>query len=206
MRGWSRSASTVFGCAGCRHIGFRRVEAERILGEFRGDQAALFGPLQGDGDVGLALRERKGARHRHELDAQFRMAGDQTAEARREEGDAEAIGGADTHGAGDGAVEMPDALLGAQHLGFHPLGRVQEDFAFGREIAAVGAANEQPRLQPLFQRGDAAAERGVIDAEPLRGPENLAGARNGKEHANVVPIHERPRTIIFAQRLLKSVH
>jgi hypothetical protein len=96
------------------------------------------------------------------------------------------------HGTGDDAVEMADARLGPQHFGFHALGGMQEDFAFGRQFAAVGAPHQQPRLQPLLERRHPPRQRRMVDAEPLRGGKDLAGPGNGKKHADIVPVHDWP--------------
>jgi hypothetical protein len=176
-----------------RKVAARGIEAERVVRELGGDEASLLGPLQRDGDVRLALRQREGARHRHELDLQLGMARRQPAEAGREEGDAEAVRRADAHGAGDGRVDAADARLRRQHLRLHALGRGQEGLALRGEVAAVCAADEKARLQRRLQRADAAAEGRVVDAEPAGGGEQLPRAGNGEEHAHVVPVHGRLR-------------
>lgn len=177
------------GCAVAAKIFCRCVETQCIVGELGRDEPPLFRPLDGDRDVGLALRQREGARNRNELELQFRVACREPPETRRQEGDAETIRRADAHGAGDRRVDPPDLRLGGEHLGFHALGRGKEDLAFGRQFAAVGTPDEELRFQLFLERGNPPAERRVIDAEPFRGGENLARPRDSQKYPDVVPVH-----------------
>ena len=86
------------------------------------------------------------------------MALDQFADARGEEGDAEPVGRADAHRAGDLAIGA-GGLAGGQHFAFHALGKTQETLAFDREGATIGAAYEQPGAKRLLPAPSAGGRR-----------------------------------------------
>ena len=112
------------------------------------------------------------------------------AEARREEGDAETVRRADAHRARDGLAVAGDLRAGGDHVGLHALGDVEEALAGRRQLAAGGEPAEQLCAKRLLQRGDAARHGGVVELQPPRRAEDLAGARDGKEDADVVPVHD----------------
>ena len=170
----------------------RGVEPERVVGQLRGDEPALFGAFQRDRDIGLALRQREGAGDRHELDAQFRKARRQPAEARREEGDAEAVRRADR-----GPCRRSPCRSG-RSAPAPPASRFPSARRHARKISP-SAVRSQPFVRRtksrVFRASSSAVTRRLrvawLSAEPLRGGEDLAGAGHGEEHADVIPVHRR---------------
>ena len=118
-----------------------------------------------------------------------RMLRGQRAEPRREEGDAETVGRADAHRARNILALAGDLGAGGDHVGFHALGDGQETLAGRRQFAAGGEAAKQLCAERLLERGDAARDRGVVESEPPRRAEDLAGAGDGEEDADVIPVH-----------------
>ncbi len=155
-------------------IGAGGEEAERIVDQLLRHQPAFGRALGGDGDVGLAPRQREGARHRHELDLQVAMLRGQRAEPRREEGDAETVGRADAHRARHLLAFAGDLGAGGDHVGFHALGDGEEALAGRRQLAAGGEPAKELCAERLLQRGDPARDGGVVEFEPPRRAEDLA--------------------------------
>ena len=88
-------------------IGRACIQAERVVGQLAGDEPALFGPPDHDGEISLAAGEGEAARCRDELDPEVRMALGQVRQAWSEKADAEAVGRSDPHharGSGLGAL------------------------------------------------------------------------------------------------------
>ena len=118
----------------------------------------------------------------------FREAG----EARSEEADAEAVGRADADHAGGGGLGPLQSGLDGEHFGLDAFEGLEERSAGVGQLAAVGAAKQQLGAERGFERGHAAAERRLVDAERSRRAEHLPGSRDGEKHASVVPV-ERHR-------------
>ena len=92
------------------------------------------------------------------------MAFGEAGEARREEADAEAVGGADADDAGG---RRPGALqpgLHGEHLGLDALQGLEERGAGVGQLAAMGAAHEELGAERGFERGHAAGEGRLVDA------------------------------------------
>ena len=140
-----------------RKVGGAGVEAERVVGELAGDEAALLGAADHHGEVGLAAREREAARGRDELDGEVRVAVGEPGEARSEEADAEAVGGADADDAGGGGLGALQPRLDAEHLGLDALQRLEERCAGVGQLAAVGAADEELGAERGLERRHPAA-------------------------------------------------
>ena len=115
--------------------------------------------------------------------------GGQRAEPRREIGDAEAVRRADPHVAGDLLAFAGELGARGDHVGLHALGHAEEALAGRRQFAAGGMAAEQLCAERLFERGEASRDRGVVELEPPRRAEDLPGARDGEEDADVIPVH-----------------
>ena len=113
----------------------------------------------------------------------------QRAQSRREIGDAETVRRADPHRSRDVLALAGDFRAGGDHVGLHALGDAEEPLAGGRELAAGGEAAEEPCAERLLERGDTARHGGVVELEPARSAEDLAGTRDGKEDADIVPVH-----------------
>ena len=118
-----------------------------------------------------------------------RCCGRQRAEPRRQKGDAETVGRADAHRAGNGLVAAGKLGARGDHVGFHALGDGEEALAGRRQLAAGGEPAKQLCAERVFQRGDAARDGGVVELQPARRAEDLAGAGDGEEDADVVPVH-----------------
>jgi len=48
-------------CAVLRQIGFSGVEVQRVIDQLADGEAAFLRPLDGDGEIGFAFRQREGA-------------------------------------------------------------------------------------------------------------------------------------------------
>ena len=73
-----------------------------------------------------------------------------------------------------------------QEGAFHLFGGDEKAFARAGQPGAGGAAVEQLGAERGFERSDAAAGGGVVEAEPARGGDELAGSGDGEEDAYVV--------------------
>ena len=124
----------------------------------------------------------------------------QRAEARRQEGDAEAIRRADAHRAGNVVAFAGDFGAGGDHVGFHALGDIEEALAGRRQFAAGRQPAEQFCVERLFQRRHAARHGGVVELQPPRRAKDLAGAGHGEEDADVIPVHGRGRLMERCER------
>ena len=76
-----------------------------------------------------------------------------------------------------------------QERALHLFGGGEETLAGAGQPRPGGAAVEQFGAERRLQRRDAAAGGGVIETQPLGPGDELTGAGDGEEDANVVPIH-----------------
>jgi hypothetical protein len=159
----------------------------------------LVRSAQRDRHVDLAPAGRQEARRRRQLDAQARPVGRQGGQGGGQHGGAEALGGADPHGAGDdvGMGHARGALHGVLRL---DAGR-QQLGAGGGELQARARAHQKRRLQRRLQPRDPPADRRRIDPELVAGRGQRAGARRRQEDPQVVPIEHRfTRAIHVSQK------
>ena len=117
----------------------------------------------------------------------------QRAEAGCQEGDAETVGRADADRAGDRLVAAGKLRARGDHVGLHALGDRKKALAGRRQLAAGGEPAKQFCAERVLQRGDAARDGGVVELQPARRAEDLAGAGDREKDANVVPVHDGRR-------------
>ena len=79
-----------------------------------------------------------------------------------------------------------------QEGALHLLGGADEPLARAGELRARRAPVEQLGADRLFERRDAAADRRMVELEPLGGGDELPAARDGEEDADVVPRYPNP--------------
>ena len=113
----------------------------------------------------------------------------QRAQPRSKEGDAETIGRADPHGARNILVAAGKFRARGDHVGLHALGDGQEALAGRCQFAAGREPAKEFCAERIFKRGDAARHRGVVQFQTPRRAQNLAGAGDGEEDADVIPVH-----------------
>ena len=65
----------------------------------------------------------------------------------------------------------------------------EEALAGRRQLAAGGEPAKELCAKRIFQRGDPARDGRVVEFQPPRRAEDLAGAGDGEEDADVVPVH-----------------
>ena len=172
-------------------VGGARVNAERIVGEPAGDEASRLRLVEADDDIDLAARERRQLRQRHQLQAHGRMTLGEIAQRACEVIGREPVRRADAHIARKFEIDAGDLALRMQEGALHLLGGADEALARAGELRAGRAPVEQLGADRLFERRDAAADRRMIELEPLRGGDELPAAGDGEEDADVVPIHQR---------------
>ena len=79
-----------------------------------------------------------------------------------------------------------------QERALHLLGGADEPLARASELRAGRASVEQLGADRGLQRRDAAADRRMVELEPLGGGDELPAAGDSEEDADVVPIHGGP--------------
>ncbi len=172
-----------------------RINAERIIGEPAGDEATRFRLVETDDDVDLAARERGQLRQRHQLQAHRRMALGEVAQRACEVIGREPVRRADAHIARKLEIDAGDFALRVQERAFHLLGGADEALARAGELRARRAPVEQLGADRFFKRRDAAADRRVVELEPLGGGDELPAARDCEENPDVIPIHETRHSV-----------
>jgi hypothetical protein len=150
------------------------------------------------------LRQRKGTRHRNELDFQIGITRRQSAKPWREEGYAEAVRRADAHRSRNRRIDATEIGLGIQHFSFHALRTRKEPLTLLRQFAAIGAAQEELGADGGFQRGNPAAESGMVHTELSGRGKKLAASRHAQEQTYIIPVHATFLVSIFAQLMLIS--
>ncbi len=125
----------------------RGVEAEPVVAELARHDLALLGRCERDRDVGLALRQRKQARHRDQLQLEPGIGLGQRRQARRQKRGAEAVGCADPDRARQRHVGAADLALDGERLGFHALGLGEQLLPMASQRVALGPALEQLGLE-----------------------------------------------------------
>jgi len=84
--------------------------------------------------------------------------------------------------AADPMLEAMDFLLDLRRPGYRHLSRL-------RRMERTIHAFEQPGAERRLRRGEPPRDGGLIDAKPARRRRQRAGARNGQDVAEVVPVH-----------------
>ena len=169
-------------------VGSARVNPERVIGELAGDEAAGFRLVEADHDVDLAARERRQLRQRHQLQAHARMALGEVAQRANEIIGREPVRRADAHIAREFEIDAGDFALRMQERALHLLGGADEALAGAGELRACRAPVEQLGADRFLERRDAAADRRVVELEPLGGGDELPAAGDSEEDADIVPI------------------
>ena len=132
---------------------------------------------------GVSLRQRQ------KLHAQRRVSRDERPERLGQIIGGEPVGRADAHVAGEFDVEVRDFALRVQEGALHLFGGGEETLAGAGQPRPGGAAVEQFGAERRLQRRDAAAGGGMVEMQPLGPGDELTGAGDGEEDADVVPIH-----------------
>ena len=112
----------------------------------------------------------------------------QLAKAGRQKFGAETIRRADAHRAGGFELGVSDRLCRGGRELVHLLGHDQQPLTCLGEGGAAGAPVEQLGTERCFERGDAAAERRIIDLQALRRGRHAARARDGEKRADEIPV------------------
>ena len=100
------------------------------------------------------------------------------AQRRREVVGREPVRRADAHIARELEVDAGDLSLRVQECALHLLRRADEPLARAGELRPGCAAIEQFGADGGLQRGDAAADRRMVEAQAFRRSDKLAGARD----------------------------
>ena len=101
---------------------------------------------------------------------------------------AEAVGGADPHGAGQMRARAADGLLVGDDGGFHRFRAVGDALAcLGQEVAGLAAIKQFCGEMPL-QAVDTADHCGMIDGKLLGGSGNRSAADDRQHETEVIPI------------------
>ena len=77
-----------------------------------------------------------------------------------------------------------------QERAFHLLGGGDEPLTRAGELGSGRPPVEQLGADRLFKRRNAAADRGMVELEPLGGGDELATTRDSEKNPDVIPIHE----------------
>ena len=96
---------------------------------------------------------------------------------------------ADAHIARKFEIDAGDFALRVQERALHLLGGADEPFAGAGKLGARRPPVEQLGADRCLQRRDAAADRRVVELEPLGGGDELPAAGDSEENADVIPIH-----------------
>ena len=78
-----------------------------------------------------------------------------------------------------------------QEGALHLLGGGEEALARAGQPGARRPPVEQARPERRLERRDAAADGGVVEPQPFGGADELAGAGDGEEDPDIVPVHRR---------------
>jgi hypothetical protein len=170
-------------------VGSARVNAERIIGEPAGDEAAGLWLIEADHHVNLAARERRQLRQRHQLQAHGGMTLREVAQRAHEIIGREPVGRADANIARQFEIDAGDLALRMQERAFHLLGGADEALAGASKLSPGRASVEQLGADRGLQRRDATADRRVVKLEPLGGGDELPATRDSEENADVIPVH-----------------
>ena len=82
-----------------REIALRRVKMQRVIDQFAHREPPFIGSLDGDGQIGLALRQRKGPRHWYQLNCKGWMLCSEMTKPGTQKKRAEAVRSGNPHGA-----------------------------------------------------------------------------------------------------------
>jgi hypothetical protein len=105
----------------------------------------------------------------------------QQAHPLREEGVGQGVGGGEAQGRGLLAAGLARFAAQLDDPADQLVGAGAELLAGGRQGYAVGGAVEQRRADPVLQRADATAERGLGDVPVLRGAREVSRLGQGHE-------------------------
>ena len=176
------------------------VDPERVVGQLAGDEPPRFRLVEANDDIDLAPRERGQLRQRHQLEAHARMTLGEVAQRRCEVIGREPVRRADAHIAREFEIDAGDLALRVQECALHLLRRADEPLARAGELRPGRAAVEQLRADRRLERRDPAADRCMVELEPLGGGDELAAARDREKDANVVPVQRSRSPIHPASR------
>ncbi len=101
----------------------------------------------------------------------------------------EVVGAGDAQAPGQPRVAPRHAALDLGELLGNGLGPGQKLLARRRQRYAAGPPIEEPGPEAGLQRGEPARHGRLVDAKPVRRPGQRAGADDGVEDAQVVPVH-----------------
>ena len=166
-----------------------RIDSERVVGELAGDKASRLRLVEADHDVDLAPGEGRQLGQRHQLQTHARMALGEVAQHACQIIGREPVGRADAHVARELEIDAGDFALCVQERALHLLGRSDEPLASAGQLRAGRTPIEELGAERNLERRDAAADRRVVELEPLGGGDELPPARDGKEDPDVVPVH-----------------
>src|SRR6202451_2842494 len=94
---------------------------------------------------------------------------------------------ADAHVARKLEIDAGDFALRMQERAFHLLGGADEALARAGELGARRAPVEQLGADRFFERRDAAADRRMVELEPLGGGDELPATSDSEEDGGVIP-------------------
>ena len=86
-------------------------------------------------------------------------------------------------------IDAGDFALRMQERALHLLGGADEPLAGAGELRARGAPVEQLGADRGLERRDAAADRRMVELEPLGGGDELPAAGDSEKDADVIPVH-----------------
>src|SRR5260370_9194373 len=101
-----------------REIALRRVKMQRVIDQFAHREPPFIGSLDGDGQIGLALRQRKGPRHWYQLNRKGWMLCSEMTKPGTQKKRAEAVRSGNPHGARKLDAGSRKIALCAQYLAF----------------------------------------------------------------------------------------
>ena len=172
----------------------RHREQERIVPHRGGPQWRLAGAERGHGQVHLALQYlRIGLLGIHEADVQrrARVQGGEVAQQRRQPVQADVVAGGQAQAAADVLAQVLQGAPGRLGLGQHLPGAWQQGAAGLGQHHLAAEPVEQARLQRLFQRGDALADRRLGQVQLAGGGREAAVLGHGHEGRQAGPVHRQ---------------
>jgi hypothetical protein len=189
-----------FGAAVPSDIGAAGVDRPRRVGELAADERAVLAFPGAQRNVGFALRQVEILVGDEEIDAQGRIARVKHVEHPWNETVGHSFGTGQPHrarwrgvGRGDLAVEAGDRRFDGFRVRPHLLAKA------GQPVTDRQAL-DQFAADRFFKRGEPPLHRRLVDAEILRGSDGRAGACDGEEITQVVPVETIHSAILRRHR------
>jgi hypothetical protein len=162
-------------------IGAAGVERPWRVGQLAADEDAVPAFTGPESDVGLALGEVEIVVRDQQIDAHRRIARVKHVEQPRNETVCHPFRAGQAHRAARRGVGRGDLAVEAGDRGFHGFGMWPQLFAEAGQPVADRQAFDQLAADGLFQCGEPALHRGLVDAQVLGRRNRRTGACDGEE-------------------------